>query len=205
MPTGPKETRTDQVPPPDLETIAVVAGTWQTVKHQAAVQEAKAKEMNQKLSALVDELGEPDDKGHVWLQGIEFLGWENKNGQPTQVRYTALQRQKRTSVTMDDDEAARILGKKTVDPKSPAAETWATDRALLDQCSINYIKVKDPVAAVELLRQAGLLDNETFEVVTEISVDKVRDAYYDDLISEEEYEEIFQTNVTWALLPGLKR
>ena len=185
MPTGPK-TKADSERPPDPATVGALAGLWQTVKHQAAVQDAKAKEMNQKLSALVGELGEPDDKGHFWLQGLQFKGWQNKNGVPTEVTYSALQRQKRVSVNMDEEEAVRICEKK----------------GRLEDVSISYVRLKDPVKAVEVLREAGLLDEETFELVTEISVDKVRDLYYDEVISEEEYNDIFVEQVTWALLPS---
>ena len=191
MPTGsrpnlePKKMRRvaapseEQIDPADVSTIAAV---WQSYKHQAAEMGKLEKEHNTQLSALVEELGEPDDKGHLWLTGISFPGWDRGN----KVSFNALQRQKRTGVFINQEEAVRVLERK----------------GRLADASVSYLRVKDPEKALEVLDKAGLLDGDVFETYTEVSEDKVRDLYYDAVIDEDEYNDIFQTRVTWALLPG---
>lgn len=180
MPSGPKKMQRVE---DNASYVAALAGNWQLAKHDAAEAAAVEEKLKAQLKEIVAEQGEPDDKGHYWLPGIQFPGWEK--GKP--VTFNALQRQKSTRVFLEEEEAAKVLEKK----------------GLLELASVSYLQVTDPNKAIEVLRKAGLLDESNgFEVVTSISEDKIRDLYYDELITEEEYKEIFTTKITWALLPG---
>ena len=59
--------------------------------------------LKSELSELVDTIGEPDEKGHLWLR------------LPHEVDgYTALQRQRKVSQTLDEDAATNILKTKGI-------------------------------------------------------------------------------------------
>ena len=62
-------------------------------KQKAAIQS--------QLSDLVDEVGEPDEKGHIWLRLPQEVGG-----------YTALQRQRKVSQSLDEDVAEELLKSK---------------------------------------------------------------------------------------------
>jgi hypothetical protein len=53
------------------------------------------------LSNLVDQEGEPDEKGHLWIRLPDEVDG-----------YTSLQRQRRVSQSLDEDEASTILNNK---------------------------------------------------------------------------------------------
>lgn len=65
---------------------------------QTTLLSAREGELKRRLSTIVEEYGEADEKGHLWLQLPESAGG-----------YISLQRQRRVSRALDEDKAERIL------------------------------------------------------------------------------------------------
>jgi hypothetical protein len=162
---------------------------WMSKKYLSKDFTAKEKESNKALQEIIEQqvggnLAFTDDKGHQWLDlGAEIEGYDSK-GAPA--KFNAIQRQRRVSLVVDEEEAVKRLEKKD----------------LLPEASTSYLQVHDVDKAIAVLAKAKLLDGETFEVTTSISEDKITALYFEDKITKEDYEAIVTEKVTWALLPG---
>jgi hypothetical protein len=169
----------------DAWDILGLAQNWLEIKQRAKEDAAEEKDLNKQLSELVAEQGQADQKGHVWLQlPGNVRGWDSKGNE---LLVNAIQRQRRVSLVMDEDAALEILSTKK----------------LVDKCSESWVMVTDTDKAIEALKAAGLLDGESgIEVKTDLNEKLVGDLLFTKEITEEEYDEIFQQKVTWALLPG---
>lgn len=135
----------------------------------------REKDLNKELSAVVETLGTPDDRGHLWYELPEPIDGCN-----------VLQRQRRVTVIMDDEAAIAILEAK----------------GILEACSTSYLRVTDPNQAIAALEAAGLLEDSGFEISTQVNDSDVSKAYFEGKITQAEYEEIFTDKISWALLPG---
>ena len=96
--------------PPDKAPVSSVLSKVQqfiAIKRQVDDLTKEQSQLKTFLSDLVDQEGEPDDKGHLWYP-LE----QEVDG------YRSLQRQRKVSQSLDVDEAARILKEKGLDRKS---------------------------------------------------------------------------------------
>jgi hypothetical protein len=90
--------------PPDKKPVSSVLSKVQqfiAIKRQVDDLTKEQSQLKTFLSDLVDQEGEPDDKGHLWYP-LE----QEVDG------YRSLQRQRKVSQSLDADEAARILKEK---------------------------------------------------------------------------------------------
>jgi hypothetical protein len=181
MPTGSKTKK----PAAPSHSIVETAAAWLVSKREKRRFEDVEKELNKKLSAAVEAEGSTDEKGHVWFRLPDVItGWD-KDGK--EERFNALQRQRRVSVVLDGDAAIEILER----------------HDLVEECSRSYLEVTDTERAIEVLEAAGLLaPGSGIEVRTVPDEDAIRGAFFEDKITQEEFDRIFTSKVTWALLPG---
>lgn len=167
-----------------LNAVRLQFQLWQVAKDAARRLAVEAAEGRDALMGAVEAMGEPDDKGHVWLSlGTPIEGFDAK-GKPK--KYNALQRQRKVRAVMDEDVAIQVLEK----------------HGILDECSKSFLQIRDTDAAIQALAAAGLLEGHGIEVVTEVQEDAVRVAYFEGKITEAEYNDIITTQVSWALLPS---
>ena len=192
MPTGKK------APPPSrpvIDPLNPIPGVrrifrdWMEKKHLAKDFATQEKEANKAFQEIIESqigsLAFTDDKGHQWiaLEG-EVDGYDSKNNP---AKFNAIQRQRRVSLVVDEEAAHEIL-----EPKK-----------LLPEASKSYIQITDVDAALRALAKAGLLDGQHgVEVITNIDEDKLVALYFENKISQEEYNRIVTEKVSWALLPG---
>lgn len=175
MPTRPRQ----------QNVIEQLAAHWLAAKNVVREMTATEKDLNKRISTIVEQDGFTDDRGHIWLElPTPVEGFDTK-GKLT--RYNALQRQRRVTVTMDEETAMAVC-----------------QRAGIEQrCSESYLQVTDPTRAIAALEAAGLLGKETgIEVITTLKEDAVREAYFDNIITEEEFRSIFVDKISYALLPA---
>lgn len=177
MPTGPKK-----IAEP---TAAELAAAWLVTKREVHLMTTREKTLNRRLQTLAETFGEPDERGHVWLTlPVDVVGWDKEGREE---RYNALQRQRRVTVLMDEEEALHRL---------EAA-------GLVDECSKTSIEVTDVEAAIKALTEAGLLaPGSGITLHTEIDEAAVRGAYFQEKLTQQDYEAIFTERITWALLPN---
>lgn len=177
MPTGPR----NEVP------LLGKVQTWQILKWESAKQAARAKELNQQISAEVDALGHEDDKGHIWYDlPRPVVGYDTEGNQ---MMVSRLQRQRRVSVTMDEEEAADILKAKGV--FNDMATHWI--RVTDPELAIAILKVEHPDLTPDVLPDPP-------EVSSVLSQDLVEAAYFEGIITKAEFDRIFTSNVSFALL-----
>lgn len=178
MPVGPK------IPPPP-ETINELATEWLGTKYVVRTMTAREKELNQKISVVVETEGFTDESGHIWLQLPEAVNGLDSKGKT--VKYNAIQRQRRVSVLMDEDEALAIC----------------EAHGITEECSTAWLQVTDPDRAIEVLGLAGLLEGDNgVDIITSISEDAIRAARFKEQITQAEYEAIFTEKIVYATLPA---
>lgn len=184
MPRGTKTVR--EAPDSEefsLASLTKLVRTWQADKDAARRLSEQTEKERDQISAAVDSLGEPDDKGNIWLSLGEWVqGYDTKG---VLKKFNALQRQRRKRVNLNEERAIDILERKNI----------------LDDYSRSYLAVTDPAKAIEALEAAGLLEGHGIEVMTSVGEDEVRAAFFEDKISEDELNEILTVSYTWALYP----
>lgn len=143
--------------------------------------EARMKGLRDKLMAILERRGKPDDKGSLWLEFDEpVAGFE------------AICRQRRASVVLDESRAEEIL----------------TDAGIYDECTDVQITIdaEQMDLVLDVLRKAGIFD----QVVTVnriLNDDKIMQVYFAEKDSEEprltesDIEAMFTEKVTWAFVP----
>lgn len=82
----------------DPNSVLSIVREYSGVRAQAELIKAREGEIKRRLSTIVEEHGEADEKGHLWLQLPESTGG-----------YISLQRQRRVSRALDEGKAERIL------------------------------------------------------------------------------------------------
>lgn len=82
----------------DSTSVLAIVREYSGVRQQGDLIKAREAELKKRLSSIVEEFGEADEKGHLWLPLAESTGG-----------YVSLQRQRRVSRTLDGEKAARIL------------------------------------------------------------------------------------------------
>lgn len=169
--------------------LASTVGVWQIKKWEAAKMAADAKTLNEKISSVIEELGEEDNKGHRWLNLPRAVQGYDTKGRPTAIK--RLQRQRRVSTYIDEDTAVEIL-----------------DRfGALDGVAEHWVKVDSPDLLVDALKYAAEGGFKPIqgqpEIRTEIDKEALEAALdalaYEDKITKEELDKIKTESVTWAL------
>lgn len=88
-------------PLPDETSLVSKVRRFLTLKNRIDDLSKEQSVLKTELSDLVDVDGEPDEKGHIWLPLPEEVDG-----------YTSLQKQRRVSQKLDQDEAEKILKEK---------------------------------------------------------------------------------------------
>jgi len=86
------------IPPEEIPDIVRQVRTYVNLKRQIDDLSKQQSIIKKELSDLVDEVGEADDKGHLWLTLPQEVDG-----------YVSLKRERRVSQRLDDDEAECIL------------------------------------------------------------------------------------------------
>ena len=86
---------------PQNNTFMNKVASFVTLKRRIADMEKEKSSIQAELSDVVDEEGEPDEKGHIWLK----LPFEVDG-------VTSLQRQRKVSQSLNEESASTILGEK---------------------------------------------------------------------------------------------
>ncbi len=161
--------------------IVELAQRWQATKATRSRVAEQEDVLKKEINDFVEAEGYEDDKGHQWFDlGTEVLGYDTKG---KEMKFNALQRQKRVSLQMNEE----------------TAEAIAAEAGILDEVTKSYLQVTDPEMAIEALRAAGLLEGSGIEILTSIDQDALVTAWFDDKITKEQYAQIFTEKVTFAL------
>jgi hypothetical protein len=128
-----------------------------------------------KLRKSLERLGEPDDKGSLWIEFPEEVDGVVK-----------LCHQRRVSTKLNEDRAIDILN----------------ERGIRDDCTDTHVTIDSNQldAVFAALRKAGIYD----QVVTtseSINDEKVMGFYADGKLSAEDIDAMFTQSITWAFIP----
>lgn len=82
----------------DPASVLPTVREYSGVRAQGELIKAREQELKRRLSSIVEDHGEEDEKGHLWLTLPESAGG-----------YVSLQRQRRVSTSLDEEKTERIL------------------------------------------------------------------------------------------------
>jgi hypothetical protein len=166
MPTTKSTTRKVVRPPRTVTPAQKILSdfkTWLTFRREDDLIKA---EIDKKRISLLDDIeaeGVPDESGHVWFDLPEAVEWTDSKGRT--VTYTSLKRELRKSPANplpDPDDAEELLRQKGL---------WLTPK---QEKTIKDLQVVLKFARIEVT----------------VDVDAVAAAYFQGLITDDEYEEI---------------
>lgn len=187
MPKGPKPSMKKPAPEAPAErplsspqVVSRTFATWLIAKEAVDRYQQEAQKLRDLLLQQIESQGQVDEKGNYFLPLPE-----PEPGSYAGADYVGLVRQKRVSLSLDEEKALAILGEKD----------------LLDSCAESWIQVVDVDAAVRLLTDAGLLPPGEVEVRTSLNEDAIRAAFFDRKLTREDFRAIFNEKITWALVP----
>ena len=118
------------------ESVESMFGQYIKIKGLADDTMQRANVIKAELNRAVDALGKIDDRGHLWLDLTNEVDG-----------YTALQRQKRVSQSLDEEQAERIL----------------TERGIRDRC-LKTVEILDEDAVMACLYE-GVLSEEDVDMM----------------------------------------
>lgn len=142
--------------------------------------DARIKGLRDRLMAILERHGKPDDKGSLWIEFDDpIAGFE------------AIKRERRASVVLNEDRAEEIL----------------TDAGVYDECTDVQITIDagQMDLVLDVLKKAGVYD-QVVTVVRVLNDDKIMQVYFADKdveeprIDETDLEAMFIEKVTWAFI-----
>lgn len=142
--------------------------------------EARMKGLKDRLMAILERRGKPDEKGSLWLEFDDpIAGFE------------AIKRERRASVLLDENKAEEIL----------------TNAGVYDECTDVQITIdaEQMDLVLDILQRAGVYD-QVVTVERMLNHDKIMQVYYAERdsdaprIDDSDIEAMFTEKVTWAFV-----
>lgn len=158
------------------------------IKAQSEFAVAEADRIKADLSGIVESEGYEDENGHYWLdlpEPVECQVFDKKTGSMADRVVKKLKRQKTVTENLDLEQAEKVL----------------TKLNLLDECSVSFLQVNDPEKAFAILKEAGLLDGDTFTEQRLLDEEAIGRAFFKKKITKADLRRMYPQSVTWSFRP----
>lgn len=143
---------------------------WLALRNEEKFLATRIKELHGRLCGAIEEQGERDEKGSLFLELDEPVEG-----------FAALKYERRVTKALNEARAEKLVA----------------DKGLRDRCTALVLYLTDQEAALRLLEQHGLL-RPGMTIEADLDEEEIMKCYYDELITQDELDSVFDISESYA-------